>query len=56
MLGINPTNLTFGEPDGKTVYMTTASTRAVERFLSDRPGREICWRDVPSCPPPNGPR
>lgn len=50
-LGANPSNLTFGGPDGETVYVTNASTRGVERFLTDRPGREICWRDVPSCPP-----
>jgi sugar lactone lactonase YvrE len=54
-LGANPSNLTFGGPDGKTIYVTNASTRGVERFLSDRPGREICWRDAASCAP-NGPR
>jgi sugar lactone lactonase YvrE len=50
-LGANPSNLTFGGLDGETVYVTNASTRGVEHFLTDRPGREICWRDAPSCPP-----
>lgn len=48
-LGANPTNLTFGGPDGKTVFVTNASTRAVERFLTDRPGREFCWRMSSGC-------
>ena len=43
------TNLTFGGQDGRTIYVTNASTRAVERFLTDRPGREFCWRDPRAC-------
>jgi signal peptidase len=47
--GLNPTNVTFGGPDGRTVYVTNASTRGIERFLTDAPGREICWRDSLPC-------
>jgi sugar lactone lactonase YvrE len=36
-LGANPSNLTFGGPDGETIYVTNASTRGVEHFLTDRP-------------------
>jgi signal peptidase len=54
-LGLNPSNLTFGGPDGKTVYVTNASTRGVEFFRADGPGREFCWRGGPSCPPDNRP-
>jgi signal peptidase len=50
-LGANPSNLTFGGPEGETVYVTNASTRGVEHFLTDRPGREICWHGALSCAP-----
>ncbi|MFD2056664.1 SMP-30/gluconolactonase/LRE family protein [Mesorhizobium calcicola] len=35
----NPTNLTFGGPDGKTVYVTQADGGYIESFFVDRPGR-----------------
>jgi len=54
-LGPNPSNLTFGGPDGMTVYVTNASTRGVEFFRADGSGREFCWRGGPSCPPGNRP-
>lgn len=41
-LGRNPSNLTFGGADGRTVYVTQVDGRFVERFLTDRPGRETC--------------
>jgi signal peptidase len=37
-----PSNLTFGGPDGKTVFVTQVDGRFVEAFRSDRPGREPC--------------
>jgi signal peptidase len=55
VLGPNPSNLTFGGLDGMTVYVTNASTRGVEFFHADGPGREFCWRGGPSCPPGNRP-
>jgi sugar lactone lactonase YvrE len=55
VLGPNPSNLTFGGPDGKTIYVTNASTRGVEVFRTDGPGREFCWRSGASCPPGNQP-
>ncbi len=54
-LGPNPSNLTFGGPDGMTVYVTNGSTRGVEFFHADGSGREFCWRGGPSCPPGNRP-
>lgn len=50
MLGASPSNLTVGGPDGRTVYVTNVSTRGVELFLTDGPGREFCWRAGASCP------
>ena len=41
-LGKNPTNLTFGGPDGKTVFVTQADGGFVETFRVDVPGREPC--------------
>ena len=38
--GKEPTNLTFGGPDGKTVFVTQRDGRFVEAFRVDRPGRE----------------
>jgi len=40
--GKNPTNLTFGGPDGKTVFVTQADGGFIEAFSVDRPGREPC--------------
>ena len=37
--GQDPTNLTFGGPDGKTVFVTQAAGRFIEAFRTDRPGR-----------------
>lgn len=38
--GRNCTNLTFGGPDGCTVYVTVADTGCIETFRAERPGRE----------------
>lgn len=37
--GKNCTNLTFGGPDGRTVYVTVADNGNVEKFRTDVPGR-----------------
>jgi hypothetical protein len=37
-----PTNLAFGGPDGKTVYVTQRQGGFIESFRVDRPGREFC--------------
>ncbi|MEP6841301.1 MAG: SMP-30/gluconolactonase/LRE family protein [Bradyrhizobium sp.] len=39
-LGKEPTNLTFGGSDGKTVFVTQKDGRFIEAFRTDRPGRE----------------
>lgn len=44
--GKQPTNLTFGGPDGRTVFVTQKEGRFIEAFRTDRPGREPCL-DVP---------
>jgi signal peptidase len=47
-----PTNLAFGGPDGKTVYVTQRQGGFIETFRTDRPGREFCLqRDAadPGC-------
>jgi sugar lactone lactonase YvrE len=41
-VGKNPSNLTFGGPDGKTVFVTQADGGFVEFFRVDQPGREFC--------------
>ena len=41
-LGKNPSNLTFGGPDGKTIFVTQADGGFVEYFRVSRPGREHC--------------
>jgi sugar lactone lactonase YvrE len=41
-LGQNPSNLTFGADDGRTVYVTQVDGRFVELFRADRRGRETC--------------
>lgn len=38
--GTNVTNIAFGGPDGRTVYLTVADTGNVQTFRNDRPGRE----------------
>lgn len=40
VLGPNPTNLCFGGPDGRTVYVTEAKEKRLVRFRVDRPGLE----------------
>lgn len=40
VLGPNPTNLCFGGPDGRTVYVTEAKEQRLVRFRVDRPGLE----------------
>ncbi|MCA6115583.1 SMP-30/gluconolactonase/LRE family protein [Bradyrhizobium sp. WSM 1738] len=42
VLGKQPTNLTFGGPDGRTVFVTQKEGRFIEAFRVDRPGREPC--------------
>jgi sugar lactone lactonase YvrE len=42
LAGRNCTNLTFGGPDGRTVYVTVADRGNVEVFRVDLPGR--CWQ------------
>jgi signal peptidase len=37
-----PTNLAFGGPDGRTVYVTQRQGGFIETFRVDRPGREHC--------------
>ena len=38
--GKRPSNLCFGGPDGRTVYVTEVDRRRLIRFRADRPGRE----------------
>jgi signal peptidase len=40
----SPSNLTFGGPDGRTVFVTQADRGFVETFRVDRPGREPCMQ------------
>jgi sugar lactone lactonase YvrE len=40
VLGKRPSNLCFGGPDGRTVYVTEVEHRRVVRFRSERPGLE----------------
>lgn len=42
--GTRPSNLAFGGPDGKTVFVTQVDGRFVEMFRVDRPGREPCMQ------------
>jgi len=37
--GTSVTNLAFGGPDGRTVYVTVADTGNIQYFRADRPGR-----------------
>ena len=38
--GKEPSNLAFGGPDGKTVYVTVVDTGSIEWFRVEQPGRE----------------
>ncbi|MEA2891038.1 MAG: hypothetical protein QOI05_1831 [Bradyrhizobium sp.] len=51
--GKGPTNLTFGGPDGRDVYVTQSDGGFIERFRTDRPGREPCLQTPapPGCTP-----
>lgn len=40
VLGKSPTNLCFGGPDGKTVYVTDADQKRLVQFRTDTPGLE----------------
>ena len=40
VLGKMPTNLTFGGPDGRTVYVTDADQKRIVSFRAEHPGRE----------------
>jgi sugar lactone lactonase YvrE len=48
--GKEPTNLAFGGPDGKTVYVTQRQGGFIETFRVDRPGREFCLLHDPADP------
>lgn len=51
--GINPSNLTFGGPDGKTVFVTQVDGGFIEKFDVETPGREPCMQFGGAfCPPP----
>jgi len=39
LTGKNPTNVTFGGADGKTVYVTIQDQGNIEKFQADKPGR-----------------
>jgi sugar lactone lactonase YvrE len=47
--GKQPTNLTFGGPGGKTVFVTQKEGRFIEAFRVDRPGREPCLQVPRMC-------
>lgn len=47
--GKQPTNLTFGGPDGKTVFVTQKEGRFIEAFRVERPGREPCLQVPGMC-------
>lgn len=42
--GKNPSNLCFGGPDGRTVYVTEVEHTRLVEFRADRPGRE--WKMI----------
>ncbi len=49
VLGPKPSNVCFGGPDGRTAYVTEASTVRVVQFRVDRPGLEWKrWQDPAS--------
>jgi len=49
LLGKQPTNLSFGGPDGRTVFVTQKEGRFIEAFRVDRPGREPCLQVPGMC-------
>ena len=42
VLGSKPSNLCFGGPDGKTIYVTEVDKRRLVKFRVDRPG--LAWQ------------
>jgi gluconolactonase len=42
VLGKNPTNLCFGGPDGRTVYVTEVEQTRLVQFRTDKPG--LAWK------------
>jgi sugar lactone lactonase YvrE len=42
VLGPSPSNLCFGGPDGRTVYVTEVTKRRLVQFRTDRPG--LAWK------------
>src|SRR5262249_60893527 len=42
VLGKSPSNLCFGGPDGRTVYVTEVTRRRLGQFRGDRPG--LAWQ------------
>ena len=47
-----PTNLAFGGPDGKTVFVTQRKGGFIEAFRVDRAGREFCLQQRDGCTDP----
>jgi sugar lactone lactonase YvrE len=47
--GKQPSNLTFGGPDGKTVFVTQGDGGFIEAVRVDRPGREPCLQTPDAC-------
>jgi sugar lactone lactonase YvrE len=48
LVGKEPTNLTFGGPDGRSVFVTQKQGRFIETFRTDKPGREPCLQVKPA--------
>jgi signal peptidase len=46
-----PTNLAFGGPDGRTVFVTQRKGGFIETFRVERPGREFCLQQPERCGP-----
>ena len=42
VLGKQPTNLCFGGPDGRTVYVTEVEHTRLVQFRTDKPG--LAWK------------
>ncbi|MBP1097520.1 signal peptidase [Bradyrhizobium japonicum] len=49
LLGRDPTNLTFGGPDGKTIFVTQKDGGFIETFKVDISGREPCLQRRQAC-------
>jgi len=45
-----PTNLAFGGPDGRTVFVTQRKGGFIEAFRVNVPGREFCLQQEKGCP------